>query len=88
VSNGDEDYVRNHEMSACRDKVENKMLLLETQMMNKIDKLQDDMATVKAALNELLTRKEFEPYRLVIMGLIGGVLMAVLAGLMALVIGK
>jgi hypothetical protein len=75
-------------MDACRDKVENKMLLLETQMMNKIDQLQRDMVSVKGALNELLTRKEFEPYRLVIMGLIGGVLMAVLAGLMALVIGK
>jgi hypothetical protein len=57
-------------------------------MLSKIDQLQRDMGTIKIALNELLTRKEFEPYRLVIMGLIGGVLMAVLAGLMALVIGK
>lgn len=87
MSSGD-DLIKAHEMEACRDKVENKMLLLEAQMLNKIDKLQGDMSTVKAALNELLTRKEFEPYRLVIMGLIGGVLMAVLAGLMALVIGK
>ena len=73
----DEENVRRHEIR-----------LLETQMLSKIDQLQRDMGGVKEALNELLTRKEFEPYRLVIMGLIGGVLMAVLAGLMALVIGK
>jgi hypothetical protein len=73
----DEENVRRHEVR-----------LLETQMLSKIDQLQRDMGTIKIALNELLTRKEFEPYRLVIMGLIGGVLMAVLAGLMALVIGK
>ena len=73
----DEENVRRHEIR-----------LLETQMLSKIDQLQRDMSSVKTSLNELLTRKEFEPYRLVIMGLIGGVLMAVLAGLMALVIGK
>jgi len=86
MSNGD-DLIKAHEMEACRDKVENKMLLLEAQMMHKIDGLQSDMKTVKAALNELLTRKEFEPYRLVLIGLIGGVLMAVVGGLMAMLIG-
>ena len=82
-----ESSVKMHEMEACRDKVETKMLLLEVQVLNKITAIQKDLDTMKLALEELLTRKEFEPYRLVLIGLIGGVLMAVLGGLMTLVIG-
>ena len=71
----DDENIRRHELR-----------MMELQIMSKVDQLTIDMANVKTGIHELLTRKEFEPYRLVIMGIIGGVLMAVLAGLMALVI--
>jgi len=87
VSNGDE-QVKLHEMEACRDKVENKMLMLEAQMLHKIESLQEESKYIREALKELLTRKEWEPYRLVIVTILGGALMAIVGGLMALLIGS
>jgi len=87
VSNGDE-QVKLHEMEACRDKVENKMLMLEAQMLHKVESLQEEGKYIREALKELLTRKEWEPYRLVIVTILGGALMAIVGGLMAMLIGK
>jgi len=84
--NGDT-QVKMHEMEACRDKVESKMLLLESQVLNKITNLEREGEFIRVALKELLTRKEWEPYRIVIVSLVGGILMAVLGGLMAMLIG-
>jgi len=55
--------------------------------MNKIENLQEEVKFVREALKELLTRKEWEPYRLVIVTILGGALMAVVGGLMAMLIG-
>jgi len=84
--NGDS-QVKMHEMEACRDQVENKMLLLESQVLNKISNLEREGQFIREALKELLTRKEWEPYRVVIVTLVGGILMAVIGGLMAMLIG-
>ena len=79
--------VKAHELDACRERVEHKILFVEQQMMNKIENLQEEVKFVREALKELLTRKEWEPYRLVIVTILGGALMAVVGGLMAMLIG-
>jgi hypothetical protein len=87
MSNDEPGGVKPHELDACRERVENKILFVEQQMMNKIENLQEEVKFVREALKELLTRKEWEPYRLVIVTILGGALMAVVGGLMAMLIG-
>jgi hypothetical protein len=79
MSNG-EDLIKAHEMYACRDKVEAKLLLLETQVLQKV-------TTLESTVEKLVTRMEFEPYKMVTLGLVGGVLIAALGAVMSKVIG-
>jgi hypothetical protein len=79
MSNGDE-LIKAHEMDACREKVETKLLLLETQVLHKVTALEK-------VVEHLVTRMEFEPYKMVTLGLVGGVLIAALGAVMSKVIG-
>lgn len=75
------------ELANCKHEVESKILHLENQILVRLTGMDRDLASVRADVNDLVTRPEFHPVKLITYGLSGGVLMTALAAIMARVLG-
>ena len=87
MTNGSANGVQHHELSACQTHVENKIVVLETQISGKLSALQRELDQIRLALDTLVTKTEFWPVKMFSFGLAGGILLSALGTLLGRVLG-
>ena len=67
-----------HDIEACRNEVEMRILTLESEIKQDTTAMKKDIQSIQRAIEKLVERNEFMPVKLIAFGLAGGVLMTVL----------
>ena len=79
--------MQHHELEACQNMVEHKILLVETQIMAKVALLEKEIMRLIGVIETLVTQKEFFPVKVFVYGLASGVLATALGVVMARIAG-
>jgi hypothetical protein len=74
-------------INTCRLEVEYKILEKEGKTLEEITAIKKDISALKEDVEELITRHEFAPVKLIAFGLAGGVLIAALSAVLFKTIG-
>ena len=76
-----------HDLEACRNEVEMRILTLESEIKQDTAVMKKDIQSIQKAIEKLVERNEFMPVKLIAFGLAGGVLMTVLGIVLSKVLG-
>jgi hypothetical protein len=74
-------------INTCRLEVEYKILEKEGKTLEEITIIKKDISSLKQDVEELITRHEFAPVKLIAFGLAGGVLIAALGAVLSKTLG-
>jgi hypothetical protein len=75
------------EFRECRDTVGNRMLVMEKESIEKLTRLETQMAAIAASLSTFVHQHQFAPVKLIAYGLAGGVLTTFLGAVLAKLLG-
>lgn len=71
----------------CKNELEKRILSMEGEIQRDVAVMRQEVQHLSNEVTKLVSKIEFEPYRLVTMGLVGGVLIAALGAILAKALG-